>query len=342
MEIKIEMPNIGDGDAIIVHLKRGLEDLVVLIDGGNAKDADKVIQKLDPILTKTGKSGPDLVICTHYDSDHIGGLKKIAQHYQNKIGTVWVHKPNIEDLQKTISTSNDLLQHRKSEEVNALKQLFLLEENYSSFQNVLLESYNDMAEFVDFLINTSIPTIEPFTGCQYPGWEEVIMVLGPSESFYKTLLPNLKNSKSQIGEQLLYESFVNKPRGMKTLMMMGFPCQTLDKTPKAQVTTVNQSSIIISIVVNRNKFLFTGDAAINSFKEIPGYPDTIKDIFWLKVAHHGSRNNSSSELFNIMRPKYAFVSGDRHIDQEVIDCLKEKSVNVKTTRDDNDLSFKYP
>lgn len=78
MEIKIEMLDIGDGDAIIIHLKRELENLIILIDGGNSKNVPKVLAKLDPILVESGKEGPDLIVCTHYDSDHIGGLKRIA------------------------------------------------------------------------------------------------------------------------------------------------------------------------------------------------------------------------------------------------------------------------
>lgn len=338
MEIKIKMLDIGDGDAIIVQLKKSNGDLIILIDGGNAKNSNKVIQNLDPILKENGKSGPDLIVCTHYDADHIGGLKKIAEHYRNKIGTVWVHKPNLNDLNNTILRSKLLLESNNSEEAKELKAIFLMDKSFSKFQTKILESYRDMEEFANFLDNTNIPVIEPFAGYQYPGWENEIEVLGPSESFYNTLLPKLKNTRIQISEQLLYES-TNENKTFRKFSEILNPCEALEKKKKAKVTAVNQASIILRIVVNGQKYLFTGDAAINSFLEIPGYPEVIRDIFWLKVAHHGSRNNNSNELFKIMTPKYAFISGNRHIDQEVITCLKGKNVDVRTTRDDKDLSF---
>lgn len=42
---------------------------------------------------KLGKSGPDLVVCTHYDSDHIAGLIDLIGHFGADIGEVWVHEP---------------------------------------------------------------------------------------------------------------------------------------------------------------------------------------------------------------------------------------------------------
>lgn len=206
----------------------------------------------------------------------------------------------------------------------------------------MLESYRDMEEFVDFLKNTNINIIQPFAGRQYPGWEDVITVLGPSENFYNTLLPKLQNTRIQITEHLVYESkTADRKKGMPIFSEMIDPCLALAKKRKVPVTAVNQASIIIQIMVNDQKYLFTGDAAVNSITEIPGYPDIIKNVYWLKVAHHASRNSNSTELFKIMTPKYAFVSGNRHIDNEVINCLKVEKVKVMTTRDDKDLSFPF-
>ena len=66
----------------------------MLIDGGTKKDGEKVIQHLENyILPATGKKAPDLIVSTHHDKDHIGGLIKVVEHYGNLIGEVWVNNP---------------------------------------------------------------------------------------------------------------------------------------------------------------------------------------------------------------------------------------------------------
>ena len=42
------------------------------------------------ILPEAGKRAPDIVISTHPDSDHIGGLHEIVEYYQSAVGEVWV------------------------------------------------------------------------------------------------------------------------------------------------------------------------------------------------------------------------------------------------------------
>jgi len=337
MKIKINMLNVGDADAIIVQLEKKQKQLVILIDGGNAQNAESVINKLESILLELKKDGPDLVICTHYDADHIGGLKKIARYFGKRIGMVWIHKPNLEDLDSTIATLKESQNHQ---DFKILEEQFQLSgKNVNDYLSPLLESYKDMEDLVRFLEKNSIETFEPFAGDQYLDWDE-IKVLGPTPAFYQTLLPKLKSARRRSKEQQLYESN-NGDFNFLTFDDWRTPCDYLDKRPKVSNTAVNQASIIIQIKAEEKNYLFTGDAAIQSFKNISGYPQSIENIYWLKVAHHGSRNNNSSELFELMKPAYAFVSGDKHIDDEVVECLKRKGVVVKTTKENGDLSFPY-
>ena len=64
----------------------------MLVDGGHAGDAPVIIDELDSVLAKAGKKGPDLIICTHYDSDHIGGLMEIVKRYKNEIAQLLIHR----------------------------------------------------------------------------------------------------------------------------------------------------------------------------------------------------------------------------------------------------------
>lgn len=72
---KIIFLDIGQGDAMLIDTSR---DTQILIDGGNGKD----------ILNKLGEHLPfydrkiELVIMTHPDKDHIGGLVEVLKYYE--------------------------------------------------------------------------------------------------------------------------------------------------------------------------------------------------------------------------------------------------------------------
>ncbi len=351
MNIKINMLNVGDGDAIIVALKRSdNKQLVILIDGGHVKDAPATIKALETALTAANKKGPDLIICTHYDADHIGGLKKIAEHFTPNIKQVWLHKPGIilrNAMQLATEVKNRRVLNFEHHDEAAIFKNGLMNEGLGQEGELVIESYDQMEKLVNFLDESGIENIEPFSGQTFAGWPEV-KVLGPTKTFYRSCYDKI----TRPGRLLLEEArsirdekvFTEKKMNLKLLPLaeeMLNPCKVLDDQRKDHVTEVNQVSVILEITASQKKILFTGDASIESFKAIPDYKKALKDIHWLKVAHHGSHNNSSTELFEIMNPQYAYISGgSRYLDEEVRECLRSRGVIVKTTLDENnDLVF---
>ena len=85
METILKFLNVGKGDSIIVNLKKNNESFVALIDGGEERYSDYVFEELSRVLNDNNKEGPDLVVCSHYDSDHIGGLIKLTRKFGQKI-----------------------------------------------------------------------------------------------------------------------------------------------------------------------------------------------------------------------------------------------------------------
>lgn len=342
------MLNVGDGDATIIYLKRNSEDqLIILIDGGHAGDANNVISNLSQFLKDANKKAPDLIICTHYDADHIGGLKTIVETYGAAIGELWIHQPGLQLA--AIELAGKILESRKrTVNFETYKEVAPFEdesrdEGLLREVNLILESYEQMRRLVIYLRQTGIKTVEPFNTTKLASWPE-LSVLGPTKKFYtscynkissphKLLLNEARNIRDEkdldksINSLLLKESLAN-------------PCEFLDQQRKDRVTEVNQVSVILQITINKNKYLFTGDASLESFENIPNYPEVLQNCYFFKVAHHGSHNNSSSKLFDIINPKYAFMSGgNRYLDDEVKECLQKKGAIVKTTRDDGDLDF---
>lgn len=72
--LKVTALDVGQGDAILIQTPRGDD---VLIDGG---PDDQVVERLAASLPAADR-GIELVILTHPDLDHVGGLGAVAAHY---------------------------------------------------------------------------------------------------------------------------------------------------------------------------------------------------------------------------------------------------------------------
>ena len=66
-DLKVVFLDVGQGDAVFIETKNGNQ---VLIDGG---PNDKVLRELSKFMSFFDRS-IDMIIATHPDSDHIGGL----------------------------------------------------------------------------------------------------------------------------------------------------------------------------------------------------------------------------------------------------------------------------
>lgn len=71
---KVSMLNVGQGDSFLIEAKNGRQ---ILIDGG--RDA-QVLGELSRVMPK-GDRSIDVVIATHPDADHIGGLPLVLARY---------------------------------------------------------------------------------------------------------------------------------------------------------------------------------------------------------------------------------------------------------------------
>ena len=103
----------------------------------------------------------------------------------------------------------------------------------------------------------------------------------------------------------------------------------------------NDNSNVIYMELNNYKFLFMGDASIDTEKEILKEYD-LPQIDVLKVGHHGSKTSSSEEFTKEMNPKYSIISVGKnnrygHTNNEVLNTLE----NSKIYRTDQDGSIMF-
>jgi beta-lactamase superfamily II metal-dependent hydrolase len=171
-------------------------------------------------------------------------------------------------------------------------------------------------------------------------WKE-IMVLGPTKNYYRSLFPSTKSFETFLTEEA-QEVLLPERAELPLLKKAGLnPCDLLKKDTETKLTPTNKASIILAIDNENKRYLFTGDAGVESFHAIPEWETELKNLHFLKIPHHASDNNISKELIELMRPVYAYNSGLKYQDDAVLKCISEKSRNkeVKTTKSHGDLYF---
>ncbi|MCX8094783.1 MAG: DNA internalization-related competence protein ComEC/Rec2 [Caldisericia bacterium] len=101
----------------------------------------------------------------------------------------------------------------------------------------------------------------------------------------------------------------------------------------------NNNSLSIIVEYENFKFFLSGDIENEAIEEIYNlYPDKLKNVFILKVPHHGSKNSYNENFFNILNPQISVISvGSNnfgHPSDDVINYLN--SLNSKIYRTDKD------
>jgi beta-lactamase superfamily II metal-dependent hydrolase len=334
------MFNVGDGDAMLVHLQRNNRSLVMVVDCGRTNDyRDHMRDPLQTLLANTGKQGPDIVIATHYDADHIAGLIPLMKEYGGKVGELWAHSPPKEfesfveaykstDRSGLLTFSAFMAKERIDEALNA--------------EGVDEQSLRDKASFMIESLGQlrSLEKLHPqgpkqvFAGYEVPDWPE-IKVLGPTKPYYESLFGGDNKMMELIMEEVQQDA-AHQPltEDMARMQMLAFhnadPCARVKQNGKISMTATNLASLIFAIDAPKGRYLFTGDAGVESFERINQWQTELKHLYWLKVPHHGSDNNITRSLIDLMSPMYADSTGDKYQDDHVLGCIGK---NVRSKRD---------
>lgn len=323
MHINIIVLNVNDGDAIIVHLENEEKHLVILIDGGHLNDYGKITDALKPVLEKAGLAAPNVVICTHFDTDHILGLTGIVNTYKDAIEQFLIHRTTTvlaerptPDKQSILPSEDDLV----------------IGGDYMDYRtdpamDAILEGIKQEKSLIKLIDDYGINSPEPIAGqWKLSDWPE-IELLGPTAKYYEELFPDHFTTQDMIAQEMVEI----KDEAANVLQAGQDACEALDNFKRSKLTNANLNSVIIKITVDEKAFLFTADAGIESFYNVPEYEERLKNIFWLKVPHHGSANNINSGLIKLMQPKIAVISGKRHCSPLVVACLQKHCPKVEIT-----------
>ena len=284
MVYEIDVLNIGKANSMILkwYSKEGNE-IVILIDAGFKKDGPKIREHLRK-YSRNNKI--DLAICSHPDSDHIGGFLDIVGKVE--IDEFWIHDPtnHREEVQELLEDTHD------DEIKKSLKYV--------------CESLVQSENLIDRIDQAKIPRFEPFAGLTY--LLAPIKVVGPSRTYYQTLLSrfrdvNLLLRKSLEGDTRLLS--LVESLGEKELLDSAEMLDMEDEKSNEN----NSSAIILFEPTNTKKYLFTADAGPEALRNAMRSND-LRDLYWMSVPHHGSRVSLTTSIIQTLNPKVAYISAD--------------------------------
>lgn len=300
------------GDAFIIHAMRGDNSGIIVVDGGPGQSRIKVLRSLEE-LDKI-----DLMVLTHFDSDHITGLITYLEQHTDP------ENFNVKELW-----------------VNCAREIDIREDD-----NVSYGQANKMADLLSTLDKNKTGGII---------WKENICAGLTKDFGFATVTVIGPETDILAIRQEKYEAAIDNNVSLVRTNSDGIePLEDLahnrKKAPSisAKNELANMASIAFLIECDGLKALMLGDS----------YPDTIEKelrkkysennplrVDVIKVSHHGSRNNISNSLLDIVDCQDYIIStnggaGDSmHPDRETIAnilCHPQRDRN-KTVR----LYFNY-
>ena len=301
MSTKFTIHKARNGDCILVRtFDSGGNEYNILIDGGPTPTYDEALRDALAELKDI-----HLLILTHIDSDHIGGLLKFLKSQAFERITVhryWFNAHNL--LNISLGTDISFQQAKEMEQ-------WLIQLGESP------EKYSDIVCFENEIYQLA------------PGINAII--LSPTQQ----ILDNLFSKWPELEARLLISSDDNEISSEETGVRM--PALTLkqlsqqDFSPanKIEQDIFNSSSIAFLLELTDCKLLLLGDARpeviVNSL-QAKGYNNKNNKLKadFVKIAHHGSRHNTSNQLLDMMDCTNYIISTNggtarhKHPDRDVI------------------------
>jgi competence protein ComEC len=130
-----------------------------------------------------------------------------------------------------------------------------------------------------------------------------------------------------------------KPRRGETRMVGDVLLEVLNPSDIVEDDNPNNASLVIRLTYGDTRFLFTGDAEKESWRQMI---DSVKDRLradFLKAAHHGSSNANNEEILDSVRPSFMTIScaaGNdyHHPHPSVVRLLRQRESDVRLLRTD--------
>lgn len=332
---EIDMLDVKSADAFLIHFwdDETNYDYVVLIDGGNYQDGSTIAKF---IRKHYGTDlSIDLAICSHCDKDHFGGITYLLEQQRDNgkdnmnIGQIWI---------------NDPAKHVPNGEIKWSQKMSIYTKKVKARSVYDLDGHDNIFDIIDTLQQQKkIACFDPFSDAYMSGQissceSDLFLVIGPTIDYYKSLVPDFRNDLQRKNGG--YDSDESEEQ-LAELKEGRVYSKTLDDA-EDDPSSHNRSSVIILFQPNdENKFLFMGDACRDSIDHIPqDLINSIQNVYWLKVPHHGSKHNLDSGIINHIHPKIAFISTEKYghyLSKAVVNALNKIGTKVYSTNNNSSM-----
>jgi beta-lactamase superfamily II metal-dependent hydrolase len=304
---EIDMFDVALGDHIVVTLTEPSgEKISVIIDGGTKKAAEETLDR----LKEYHGSNTCVVISTHPDNDHIGGLPTVID--EMKPVEVYVNNPlNFIDKVSLYRNAASLQEAERDRLKSAVERI---EEVTASATKC----------------GATIKTAYQGDCYDWKGWK--INFLNPEQVLYENIWGTSDGLKELYADKTVKDS--------ETLRNEGSP--VLDDG--TDTTYMNNSSVMTLIEGYGQKLLFTGDAGMMAIRSAAQTKD-ISNIDFLDCPHHGSRRNVDTEILGYLKPSVVFISSPKKDESlpcdEVIATIQSNGGFVCTTKHHNSICYSW-
>ena len=296
---KIHFLPVKYGDSFVIECDKGENHGVVVIDGGPNGCGPILQAQLDQVGT------PDLMVLTHYDDDHIGGLtqyiKACRKAGQLPAREVWANCAKYADTpDDSLTSTRSALQGVK---LGVLLDMIVAEGGELSWRDDVIEGFVKEFPFAD--IEVVSPTEK---GRQLAiGKQEKVMVGKTLESLTRSMDKSLDVLPPEV--EPLEKAALDCPK---------------PPSEKTDADVANAASIAILLRCDGLSALLLGDCYphnVVDYLRAKGYSEENPlEVDFVKVAHHGSLHNTSNELLDLIKSYHFLIStnGDKfgHPDRE--------------------------
>lgn len=302
------------GDAIAIrygNFNSPSTQNVVVIDGGTKESGKSLVEH---IKTHYKTTHVDLVVASHLHNDHISGLTEIFDNFT--IGRFVAHCP--------------------WDYTQAIKKMTNTSTSQNKLETRLEKSLAMLSSLVDIANEKRVEVLQPFAG------EKILdglYVLSPSKEYYQTLLANF-DITPEAKEEHKIEDVVRVIKEAVSWVAEVLRLETLSDDYQ-DTSPENNSSLVLLLVVDGKKFLFTGDAGkdalIKAIDFAESHKVSLNKVDFFDIPHHGSRRNLGPTILNRLMPQQAFIScppeGDpKHPSRKVVNALIRRNCHPGSTR----------
>ena len=308
------------GDAITLrfgNLKGPRHEQVVMVIDGGTKDSGKMI--VEHIQNHYGTNSVDAVVATHPDSDHVSGLTEVLNDLS--VTELWMHQP--------------------WDDAPSIKSALDRSYTTTGLTNYVKASLGQAYDLVKIAREKNIPVYSPFAGST--ACEGMVQIIGPSQEYYKELLPQFRSTPPSDTKSLaasLFGRAYNFAEESVKKVLESHDHETLSDGNE-HFSAENNSSVIMLLTVNGRKILFTGDADADALTRAADYCEQqlgvgLNDLHLLHVPHHGSKQNVGPTILNRLRAQKAQIlappDSKKHPHQSVINALIRRGASVFATQ----------